>query len=796
MSHPDSEPRQRRPRSSADSSPPAAQPYLGGMDLLRHFFDSLPVPAFSITPEGNIRLCNPAALSLLGYEDSASLSGKPLVSTVYAPSCRKKAERLFASWRRGGSIRGDELEVLTRHGEIRDVIVYVDSILSRDGKRRYSLALNLDITERKEVEQRLRREQERSRMYLDMAGAVLVALDRHGIVTLINPAGSAVLEAQEEDILGKNWFETFVPKDKRQEVRRVFDRLMDRLTKNVEYAENEVLTGKGNIRVVAWHNTPILDEDGAILGTFSSGVDITEHRAADIALAESERHYHELADSLPQVVYEMDAKGRLLFVNSNAFRVFGYSQKDFERGLNALDMIAPEDRKRAARNITHALQDASRNGTEYTAVRKNGERFPVLIHSSQIVRQGKIAGLRGLIIDLTEQKATERALRESDERLRQSQKMESLGKLAGGVAHDFNNLLTTILGYSELLLVDSALPGQAREYIGEILSSAQRAASLVNQLLAFSRKQVLHPVPIDLNELIADLTRMLQRLIQENIRLETDLDPDIEPIKADPAQLEQVIINLATNARDAMPSGGELTISTRRASVRSADRNRFPGIPRGRYVRLSVSDTGQGMDEKTMAKLFEPFFTTKEVGRGTGLGLASVFGTVQQSNGYIYVDSKPGRGSTFSIYLPEHEETGEQASAVNATTGNKGTGESILLVEDDRALRTMTERILEAAGYRVHPAANGREARDLLHSGGIPFVDLLLTDMVMPEMGGKQLTEIVRGRYPDLKVLYMSGHSEEAALLQDDPGSQIGFIEKPFTPASMAEKVRRVLDWG
>jgi two-component system cell cycle sensor histidine kinase/response regulator CckA len=761
--------------------------------LLRLFFDHLPLPAFSITPECSIRRGNAAALSLLGREDGTALIGKPLVSTVYAPSCREKAERLFDEWRRGGRIRGEELQVLSGSGHARDVIVFVDSTSSDDGRQRYSLALHLDITERKAAERKLQAEQKRSRMYLDMAGAILLALDARGVVTLVNPAGCKVLGAAAEEVVGHNWFERFVPEEERERVGRSFDQLMSGLMENVEYVENRVLGAGGETRLVAWHNTLIRDEEGTIRGTFSSGEDITEQRAAQTALMESESHYRELADSLPQVVFEVDTEGRLLFVNSNAYSVFGYSHEDFQRGLSALDMVAPEDRERAASDIASALREESGSGGEYTAQRRSGERFPVLIHSTRVIRQGEVAGLRGLIIDLTEQKATEKALRQSEERLRQSQKMEALGKLAGGVAHDFNNLLTSILGYSELLLTDQDLPERGREQVTEILGSARRAASLVSQLLAFSRKQILRPVRIDLNALVRDLSRMLRRLIHENISLDTQLDPAIGAVEADPAQLEQVIINLATNARDAMPSGGALTIATRRVSLTGADRRRIPEMKPGEYVLLTVSDTGHGMDEKTMARLFEPFFTTKAVGQGTGLGLASVFGTVKQTGGHICVDSSPGLGSTFSIYLPERPRASKQQGSSLEAGKDHGAGEIVLLAEDDAAVRTLAAAILEAAGYRVQSAASGLAARELLESEALPHVDLLITDMVMPGIGGRELAAEARKRHAGLAVLYMSGYSEEAEQLREDPQFRAGFIAKPFSPASLREKVRQAL---
>jgi len=339
------------------------------------------------------------------------------------------------------------------------------------------------------------------------------------------------------------------------------------------------------------------------------------------------------------------------------------------------------------------------------------------------------------------------------------------------------------------LLSAHKLPGEAKQEIAEIAASAERAASLVNQLLAFSRKQVLHPRSVDLNDLVKDLSRMLERLIPANIRLITELDRKIGLIKADPVQLQQVIINLAANARDSMPGGGSVTIATRSVVLDAIYGETHPEVVPGPYVQLTVSDSGHGMDEETKEHLFEPFYTTKQVGQGTGLGLASVFGTVKQSNGYICVDSEPGRGSAITIYLPEFQGTPEAPTPGPAPRQKKGSGETILLVEDDPARRQMTCTILTRAGYTVLSAANGREALALI--GGAPDAgfQLLVTDVVMPEIGGTALAARARERFPHLKVLYMSGYTREGGVRQAIRDSDGAFIEKPFLPGSLVELV-------
>jgi two-component system cell cycle sensor histidine kinase/response regulator CckA len=416
-----------------------------------------------------------------------------------------------------------------------------------------------------------------------------------------------------------------------------------------------------------------------------------------------------------------------------------------------------------------------------------------MIHSSRIVRDGEVVGLRGIIVDLSEHKAAENALKESEERLRQSHKMEAIGRLAGGIAHDFNNLLTTILGYSEMLLSEGTTTKEALESVREISKSAQRAASLTQQLLAYSRKQVLRPEELDINELVANVTKMLRRLIHENIQVNTVLDPKIGWVKADPAQLEQVIINLAINARDSMPEGGKLTIETQDLVLDESYCKLRPEVIPGKYVMLAVTDTGCGIDEKNQKQIFEPFFTTKEPGKGTGLGLATVFGTVKQSSGYIYVYSEPELGSTFKIYLPEVQTRKAKSRNRPKERSGQATDGTILLVEDDEALRELVSQILDRTGYSVVPASNGEEALRLIDSPGHAEINLLISDVVMPGIGGKALAEQLQARLPDLKVLYISGYPDEAVVHHGMLDEGIAFLQKPFSATAIIQKVQEIL---
>jgi signal transduction histidine kinase len=400
---------------------------------------------------------------------------------------------------------------------------------------------------------------------------------------------------------------------------------------------------------------------------------------------------------------------------------------------------------------------------------------------------GQALRMIGAIVDVTERREAERLLVESREQLRQVTKMEAMGRLAGGIAHDFNNILTSLLGHSELALTQVSEGHPLEEDLREIRAAGRRAAGLTRQLLAFSRKQVLEPRIVDLNEIVTGVHKMLARVIGEDVELVIDLALDLGRTVADPGQLEQVLVNLAVNARDAMPDGGRLTIQTSNASPGS-----LAGRA-GRAVRLSVTDTGMGMDPETQARIFEPFFTTKELGKGTGLGLAMAYGTVQQSGGQIEVNSAPGRGTTFEILLPEV--VPRTTAVVDPATGPPPGGgtETILLIEDEEPVRVMVHRQLNRLGYRVYVAGNGEEA--LAASKGIPGgIDLILTDVVMPGMSGTRVVALLGQERPGIRVLYMSGYTGTAEIQEEVLTLGRRFLAKPFTPEELARRIRDALE--
>jgi two-component system, cell cycle sensor histidine kinase and response regulator CckA len=498
------------------------------------------------------------------------------------------------------------------------------------------------------------------------------------------------------------------------------------------------------------------------------------------SLAVSEERYRLLfeANPLPMWVYDAETL-RFLAVNEAAIRHYGYTRSEF-LAMTIADIRPREDVEALLADLRERGGPGSPAPGTWRHRKKDGTQIDVEITAGSVQFEGRPAALV-LSHDVTERLRLE-------ERLTQAEKMEAIGRLAGGVAHDFNNLLTVISGYAEILLARSDVVGG--EQIGEIAHAAEQASALTRQLLAFSRRQVLHPRVLDVNEIVAGMEPMVRRLIGDDVSVGVRLSPGLAPVEADQAQLERVILNLAANARDAMPNGGRLTIET--ADVELAEeyvRSHGEGTA-GPNVLLAVSDTGVGMSEEVQRHLFEPFFTTKSPGAGTGLGLATVFGVVKQSGGSIYVYSEEGRGTTFKVYLPSAErerlETAGLAPDVELERGR----ETIMLVEDDASVRNLVQLMLESKGYRVLSAGGADEAEQLCTRD----VDLLLTDVVMPEVNGRVLAERLSANAPSMRILFMSGYSDEAVYRHGEISPNAAFIEKPFTDRTLARKVREVLD--
>jgi len=510
--------------------------------------------------------------------------------------------------------------------------------------------------------------------------------------------------------------------------------------------------------------------------------DISEQTKAQDALQDSEEKYRLLFENNPQPMYVYDPETfRFMAVNQSAIEHYGWSSDEF-LSLTIKDIRPEADVPRLVEDISRAPEGIHRAGL-WRHHKKDGALIDVEITVHSIPFGGQRAKLV-LVNDVTERRGLE-------ESLRQAQKMEAVGRMAGGVAHDFNNLLMVISGYGELLSGSLAESDPRREYANQILRAASRAGNLTRQLLAFSRRQVSKPRVFDLNRTVNAMEPLLRRLVGEEVKLVVDLDRELGHLRADPAQIEQVIMNLAANARDAMPNGGQLTVRTENVKL-SADAARRHGLTRGDYIRLIVTDTGTGIDAESRAHLFEPFFTTKAKGKGTGLGLSVVYGIVEQSNGAIGVDSEKGRGTTFILYFPQTDAPLEETVTLSLSDEKGACQGTVLVVEDEVGVRELVSELLRGKGYQVLEASNGREA--LERAGGhAGTIDLLLTDVIMPEMNGDDLSHKLLSLRPDLKVIYMSGYAPQTLFRRGGLDPDALFLQKPFEPQVLIQKVGTVL---
>jgi two-component system cell cycle sensor histidine kinase/response regulator CckA len=619
--------------------------------------------------------------------------------------------------------------------------------------------------QRKRSEEALDASEVKYRSVVENIREIIYQIDEFGNWTFLNPAWTTVTAFEVKPTLG-TFFLEYLHQEDREHNRHVFLQLINRTLDYCRY-ETRFLTRNGKIRWIEVYAQLTLNPDGTVLGISGSLTDITERKLAETAI-------QKLA-AFPQVnpnpVLEFAADGTLSYANVSARDLANKLQKD--------DLIAilPPDASAIVRECLTTGQNRLREEVHVNNRTLTWSFFPIV--TSQVVH------CYGA--DVTD-------ILNLEAQLRHAQKLESVGQLAAGIAHDFNNVLTVIQGYTDCLLARGPTDDSVAKGLKEIAEAARRAAALTRQLLTFSRKQIIQPKVLDLNALLRNLTNMLQRLLSENIRLESCYAPNLPPVEADTGMLEQVVMNLAVNSRDAMPKGGKLCISTSSTSIEAGCAGLHPDARPGTFVRLTVTDTGCGMDPQTLGRIFEPFFSTKEVGKGTGLGLATVYGIVKQHRGWIEVSSQLGCGTTFTLYFPVTDRlcdtTGQSFMTTQAVRGGK---EAILLVEDEPGLREFVREVLGQFGYRVVEASSGVEALKAWDEHNGQF-DLLLTDMVMPEgMTGTEVAAHLHKRKPGLKVIFTSGYSPEV-IGKDFSQSDVAFLCKPYLPAQLAQTVRQSLD--
>ena len=629
---------------------------------------------------------------------------------------------------------------------------------------------------------------------VEHSSEAVALLDETGAISYVSPAATRLLGYTVAELTGTTAF-GFLHPDDLSRVQQLCQRLLDEPGLSITTALR-ARHKDGSYRLVEAVAVNRLDEPavGAVVANWR---DITErlraeealksYQGTEAALRNSEENYRSLVEGVRDVIFALSPGGEVTSLNPAFEEMTGFPPGEWVgRPFEAL--VHPEDVPLALELFGRVLRGEPRPTIQFRILTKTGPYRVAEFSASAQLRDGKLLGILGIGRDVTERLGLE-------QQLRQAQKMEAVGRLAGGVAHDFNNILTAITGHAELLLEDLGLHDPRRADVDEIRRSAERAAGLTRQLLAFSRQQVLQPKVVDVNALVLDMDKLLRRLIGEDVELATVLDPALGRVKADPGQLEQVIVNLAVNARDAMPDGGKLTLETRNIDLDSSYTLEHSLVKPGPYVQLTVSDSGIGMDEETQAHAFEPFFTTKPRGQGTGLGLAMVYGTVKQSGGFIWVYSEPGHGATFKIYLPRVDTPTEPATLPAPTVQPARGSETVLLAEDEPAVRAIAQQALERHGYTVLAAPSGAAALALAAQHAAT-IDLLLTDVVMPGMSGRDLADRLTAQRPGIRVLYISGYTDNAIVRHGmlEPG--LAYLQKPFRPHALVRKVREVLDAG
>jgi two-component system, cell cycle sensor histidine kinase and response regulator CckA len=622
------------------------------------------------------------------------------------------------------------------------------------------------------------------RKAVEASGEVLFLTDRRGLITYVNPEFVRLYGYEPSEVVGR--VTPRILKSGAIDQARYRD-LWRLLLHNQIFRGEFVNRAKdGRLVVVESSANPITDDRGEIIGFLAIQRDITERKRAEASLRESEERYRTLAEAAHDQIFIINRDLRLEYVNAAVAGQFGRAQNAIV-GKELAELFPPEVSVRLSQLVRDVFTGREPIYNESLLVFPGREAWIGAWLVPMRDPEGRVKSVLGVARDITDRVRLE-------QQFRQAQKMEAVGRLAGGVAHDFNNLLSVILGYGAILIDRLEEGSPLRKGLEEINSAGERAVNLTRQLLAFSRRQVLVPRVLDLNALVSGTESLLRRLIGEDVELRRVLAADAGRIRIDPGQLEQVIMNLVVNARDAMPRGGTLTIETDRADL-SEDRPRGGTVmPAGPYVALVVSDTGQGMTPEVQSHIFEPFFTTKGLGKGTGLGLSTVYGIVKQSGGYIWAESAPGHGTTFTIRLPRVEAAVEVSSRESIAAPACGT-ETVLLVEDDVSMRDVARKFLESWGYTVLEAPGPIEARKI-EAGQSGSIDLMLTDVVMPEMGGRALADLLAPRRPDMRVLFMSGYTDEAITEHGVLPQGTFFLAKPFSRETLGRRVREVLDSG
>jgi len=632
------------------------------------------------------------------------------------------------------------------------------------------------------MRRRLFEREELFRLISDSAADMIAVVDMNGNRIYNSQSYSRVLGYNQEELKHSSAFEQIHPEDREKVQRAAADARQSGIGRTLEY---RIRHKDGSWRVLESTASVIRGPSGEPQKLVIVNRDVTERKAAAESLRQSESGFRSMVEDAPYGIFRCRSNGKLLSANPAFQRMLRYDLADELLQTNLVEDVF--DSPSEFQKLKNLVDD----GREFKDVavelrRKDGSKITVRCTGRNVSDHEGLPSFDVFAEDVTEKRILER-------QLQMAAKMEAVGRLSGGIAHDFNNLLGVIMGYSQLFKKKLDPESPLREHAEEIEKAGQRAAALTRQLLAFSRQQVLKPAVLNLNDLVSDMVKMLPRLIGEDIAVSTSLAADLGQVKADHGQIEQVIMNLAVNARDAMPSGGELRIATANREFDQAYTRHHPGARPGQYVMLSVVDSGMGIDAETLAHIFEPFFTTKEVGKGTGLGLATVYGVVKQSEGYVWVDSAVGKGASFQIFLPRvDEEQSIQFPTRGPETKAAGGSETILLVEDSEPLRKLTQSFLQSNGFEVLVAQNGEDAIEI-EAGAARKIHLLVTDVVMPGINGRVLAERLHLKQPEMKVLYISGYTDSFIAIHGVLERGMTLLNKPYTEDELVQKVRETL---
>ena len=751
-----------------------------------------------VLQDGLIRFANPRALSFSGYSEE-DLASQPFLERIHPDDRENMVERYRQ-----------------RIAGKRDQAVYVFRFLDREGRTRWVeinsipitwkgklavLSFLNDIEERRKAEEALRASEVMSRAVLEHSPVGISVRDQTGALLQVNEAwkkiwaiSDAEIQENEKWSAGRSWKERCpYLGDSAQDLDRLFT--PEGGVSILYLPELKIPEPRpGAANWISMYLYALRNQAGQVEKVVTLTQDISERKRAEQAVKESETKYRGIVDHSLLGFYI--TQGHIMrFCNQRLAEIFGYERPEELLGIHIQELVAPESWEAVDTQVQR--RESGELDTvryEFKGKRRDGALIDLEVLGGRILYEGKPA-IQGSMIEITERKLLEAEFL-------QAQKMEAVGRLAGGVAHDFNNLLTSIMGYTDLLakkLTEDDPSGPLRRYADNILSAANRAANLTQQLLSLSRRHAVQMLVLDLNGVVAEFERMLRRVIGEDIELTIHSEGTLGRVKADPIQIEQVLMNLAVNARDAMPGGGKLSIETKNVVLDKSYARRRREVAPGPYVMIAVSDTGHGMDAEVQSHLFEPFFTTKEKGKGTGLGLSTAYGIVKQTGGHIEVESAPGKGSAFKIYLPGTEEppallSSPQPQPPGPVEAELPRGvETVLLAEDEETVRSLAREVLRGAGYTVLEAGDGEEALRVAGSHPGP-IHLLLTDVIMPRLGGPELARRLQPLRPDMRILFMSGYTDGDISSYGGLGTETSLLQKPFQPIVLARRVRKVLE--